>query len=70
MRVVNWDGSNKYIPLVIYSLPITEKRCDAKISVVLSENSVNTSEKSGLLTEYRRCAGISLDPEITDVKPA
>ena len=41
------------------------KHFDAGISVVILENSVNATEKSGLMTEYRLYAGISPDPEIT-----
>ena len=50
--------------IYIYSLPITEKRFDARISVVIPENSVNVTEKSGLMTEYRPYAGITPDSEI------
>ena len=34
------------------------------------ENSVNATEKSGLMMEYRLYADVLPDPDITDVKPA
>ena len=37
------------------------------ISVVKRENSINATEKSDPMTEYRLYAGISPDPDITDV---
>ena len=39
---------------------------DVGISVVIPKNSVNTTEKSSLMMEYRLYAGVSSDPEITD----
>ena len=38
----------------VSSLPVTEKPVDARISVVIPENSVNATEKSGLMTETHR----------------
>ena len=34
---------------------------------MIQEHSVNATEKSGLMTYYRLCVGISLGPETTDV---
>ena len=58
----------------VCSLLINEKCSDAGISaskkmlkIVLPENSVNTTEKSSIMTEYRVYVGISPDREITDV---
>ena len=44
-----------------------KKRFDAGISVLIRDNSVNATEKSGLMSEYYLHSGISPDPEITDV---
>ena len=67
LRQLFWpDLKNKSFPKTDAPFsPIIEKRIDARISVVIPENSVNATEKSGLMTNYYRLwAGISPDPEI------
>ena len=78
LRQLFWpDLKNKFVektdaPLV-YSLPKTEKCVDVGISVGIPEISVKATEKSGLMTRnivympVSLHAGISTDPEITDV---
>ena len=72
VRQLFWsDVKNKSVEKIdaplVHSLAITEKRFDAGISFAIQENPVNTAEKFGLKTEYLKYAGISPDPEITDV---
>ena len=65
-KSINKSVEKTYVPLVC-SLLITEKRFNAGISVVITENSVDAMEKSGFMTEHRLYFSISQDLEITNV---
>ena len=56
---------NAGVPLV-YCFLMTGKRCNAGISFIIPWNSVNSTEKSGNIMEYRLCVGISPDSEINN----